>query len=55
VDEDDYTPMLVENQDEYNLLQMSFRFREERSAARQGFVIDHFFYPSSDELGAAKW
>ncbi|KAG0316648.1 hypothetical protein BGZ97_006549 [Linnemannia gamsii] len=37
VDEDDYTPMLVENQDEYNLLQMSFRFREERSAARQGF------------------
>ncbi|KAI7820299.1 exocyst complex subunit Sec15-like-domain-containing protein [Gamsiella multidivaricata] len=37
VDEDDYTPMLVENQDEYNLLQMSFRFKEDRQSSRQGF------------------
>ncbi|KAF9963544.1 hypothetical protein BGZ65_002449 [Modicella reniformis] len=37
VDEDDYTPMLVENQDEYNVLQMSFRFKEDRKASRQGF------------------
>ncbi|KAF9896712.1 hypothetical protein BX616_006896, partial [Lobosporangium transversale] len=37
VDEDDYTPMLVENQDEYNLLQMSFRFKEDRKSSRQGF------------------
>ncbi|KAF9433132.1 hypothetical protein BGZ76_009844 [Entomortierella beljakovae] len=37
VDEDDYTPMYVENQDEYNLLQMSFRFKEDRRATRQGF------------------
>ncbi|KAF9174338.1 hypothetical protein BGX21_000170, partial [Mortierella sp. AD011] len=37
VDEDDYTPMLVENQDEYDLLQRSFRFKEDRKAARQGF------------------
>ncbi|KAF8929985.1 exocyst complex subunit Sec15-like-domain-containing protein [Dissophora ornata] len=37
VDEDDYTPILVENQDEYNLLQMSFRFKEDRKSSRQGF------------------
>ncbi|KAF9949893.1 hypothetical protein BGZ72_008346 [Mortierella alpina] len=37
VDEDDYTPMIVENQDEFNLLQMSFRFKEDRRATRQGF------------------
>ncbi|KAG0012615.1 hypothetical protein BGZ80_011625 [Entomortierella chlamydospora] len=37
VDEDDYTPMLVENQDEYDLLQRSFRFKEDRKATRQGF------------------
>ncbi|KAF9110162.1 hypothetical protein BGX27_006704 [Mortierella sp. AM989] len=37
VDEDDYTPMLVENQDEYNVLQMAFRFKEDRKSSRQGF------------------
>ncbi|KAG0357915.1 hypothetical protein BG005_002980 [Podila minutissima] len=37
VDEDDYSPMMVENQDEYNVLQMSFRFKEDRQAARRGF------------------
>ncbi|KAF9351418.1 hypothetical protein BGX26_010571 [Mortierella sp. AD094] len=37
VDEDDYTPMLVENQDEYDLLQKSFRFKEDRKSLRQGF------------------
>ncbi|KAG0043847.1 hypothetical protein BGZ83_010980 [Gryganskiella cystojenkinii] len=37
VDEDDYTPMLVENQDEYNLLQLAFRFKEDRRATKLGF------------------
>ncbi|GJJ72836.1 exocyst complex component 6 [Entomortierella parvispora] len=37
VDEDDYTPMLVENQEEYDLLQQAFRFKEDRRATRQGF------------------
>ncbi|KAF9585597.1 hypothetical protein BGW38_001619, partial [Lunasporangiospora selenospora] len=37
VDEDDCTPMMVENDDEYNILQMSFRFKEDRVATRQGF------------------
>ncbi|KAF8972837.1 hypothetical protein BGZ46_010030, partial [Entomortierella lignicola] len=37
VDEDDYTPMLVENQDEYNFLQKLFRFKEDRKSTRQGF------------------
>ncbi|KAF9361509.1 hypothetical protein BGX34_007109, partial [Mortierella sp. NVP85] len=37
VDEDDYMPMSVANQEQYNLVQMSFRFKEDRKAARQGF------------------
>ncbi|KAF9428505.1 hypothetical protein BGZ94_002134 [Podila epigama] len=37
VDEDDYMPMMVENQDEYDVLQMSFRFKEDRQAVRRGF------------------
>ncbi|KAK3812105.1 MAG: exocyst complex subunit Sec15-like-domain-containing protein [Benniella sp.] len=37
VDEDDYMPMSVANQEQYNLVQLSFRFKEDRKAARQGF------------------
>lgn len=49
VDEDDYSPMMVENQDEYNLLQKSFRFKEDRQAARRGYVIALHDLPTRTE------
>ncbi|KAI8347890.1 exocyst complex subunit Sec15-like-domain-containing protein [Mortierella sp. GBAus27b] len=37
VEEDDYTPMNVQDQEQYNVVQLMFRFKEDRKATRQGF------------------